>query len=94
MKDLTKWRQAVLTENDLTPAVGNSVKLGSKVNATIEQKYYPKKMRKEIKAQPLTSDLVAGFLQPIVYALNKGKTISPNSDAHCQLRILLEKANQ
>lgn len=38
-------------------------------------------------------DQVCGVLQPIVYALNKGKEIKPNSAEHKSLLVLLEKAN-
>jgi hypothetical protein len=93
--NLSQWREAVLTENDLSPAVNNKVTLGSKMNSMEpEQKYYPKRMRKDIKATPLTSDLVAGFLNPIVWALNKGKSINPNSVEADQLKILLQKCNE
>lgn len=38
-------------------------------------------------------DDVSGTLNPIVYALNKGKSILPNSQEHKSLIGLLSKAN-
>lgn len=66
-----------------------------------EPKWYAKMKRKEkrvlieSKANERTSfnDEVCGMLNPIVYALNKGKNIVPNSVEHRYLRELLQKAN-
>lgn len=58
--------------------------------------FYPKKKSKpynERFEQTSFSDQVAGTLNPIVYALNKGKSILPNSQEHRTLKELLTKAN-
>lgn len=61
-----------------------------------EQKlWYPRKSKPLSERYEKTSfsDQVAGTLNPIVYALNKGKAISPKSAEHKMLVELLTKAN-
>lgn len=60
-----------------------------------EELYYPKKQKpyKERFEQTSFSDQVCGTLNPIVYALNKGKDIKSNSHEHKSLLELLQKAN-
>lgn len=85
MKDLAKIRLSVLTEDDLTP----------------KKLFYPQAKRKEkaimreSKVNDRTSfaDEVCGILNPIVYALNKGKDIKANSHEHKTLLELLRKAD-
>lgn len=87
MENLTKIRESYLTESDLSP----------KEN----ELFYPQAKRKEraiireSKVNDRTSfqDQVCGILNPIVYALNKGKNILPNSLEHRILKELLTKAN-
>lgn len=59
------------------------------------KKFYPRKQKpyKERTERTSFSDQVCGTLNPIVYALNKGKTISPKSPEHKALMELLTKAN-
>lgn len=56
--------------------------------------YYPRKQKpyKERHEQTSFSDQVCGILNPIVYALNKGKEIKSNSSEHKSLLLLLQKA--
>lgn len=58
--------------------------------------FYPRKQKpyKERVERTSFSDQVCGILNPIVYALNKGKNILPNSAEHRILKDLLTKANQ
>jgi hypothetical protein len=87
LTDTDMIRETALTEDDLTPK---------------PQLFYPqaqrklKVMMKESKANDRTSlqDQVCGVLNPIVYALNKGKNILPNSLEHRILKDLLKQANQ
>lgn len=84
MKDLAKIRLSVLTEEDLAP----------------KELFYPQAKRKEkaimreskVNDRTSFSDQVCGVLQPIVYALNKGKEIKSNSSEHKSLLLLLQKA--
>lgn len=57
--------------------------------------WYPRKKRTAAERFEKTSfsDQVCGVLNPIVYALNKGKAISPKSHEHKMLVDLLTKAN-
>lgn len=87
MKDLTKIRESFLTEEDLAP----------KVNLLYPQAKRKERMiMKESKVNERDSllDKVCGTLNPIIYALNKGKNILPNSIEHRILKDLLIKLNE
>lgn len=89
MKDLTKIRESFLTEEDLAPKT-LSVPL-----------FYPQAKRKErvimkdskVNNRDTFSDQVCGALFPVVYSLNHGKNILPNSPEHRILKDLLIKCN-
>lgn len=59
-----------------------------------EALYYPRKQKPYKERTEVTSfsDQVCGTLNPIVYALNKGKDIKSNSHEHKSLLELLRKA--
>lgn len=61
-----------------------------------QELFYPKKQRpyKERTERTSFPDQVCGMLSPIVYALNKGKTITPKSPEHKLLIELLTNANK
>lgn len=83
---MDKIQESYLSESDLSPK---------------GELFYPQAKRKEkaimreSKVNDRTSfqDQVCGILNPIVYALNKGKNILPNSLEHRILKELLQKAN-
>jgi len=97
MKNLTKWREAVLTEVDLSPVGENGNFIaGSKVNSTEapKERFYPRKLGKDISKLPLTVDLLNGFLQPLVLKLNQGKDLKANTADHYELKNLLQMINR
>lgn len=81
---------AAMTEPRLSEA-----ELMPKKNWYPNQKKKERAILRESKANDRTSfpDQVCGVLNPIVYALNKGKAISPKSAEHKMLLELLNKAN-
>lgn len=87
------------TEDEILKIPKPGVTRGSKVNSAPTELFYPKQKRKE---KAILSDaeeefswpnLINGYLQAIVYSLNKGRDIKVNSVEHRRLRELLEKAN-
>jgi hypothetical protein len=94
MKKLTQWREAVLTEVDLSPVGENgNIIAGSKVNSE-PKLFYPRKVRKEMVDIPLSVDLIYGYVQSAVATLNQGKEVRPNSADHHALRELLQKLSE
>lgn len=88
------------TEDELLKVPPEKVTRGSKVNSAPAELFYPKQKRKEKlimseKNEPVESwpNLINGYLQPLVYGLNKGREIKANSPEHKKLKELLEKAN-
>jgi len=55
--------------------------------------FYPRKRGKNPDATHWPDELF-GYLEPIIYRLNIGKTIEPNSREHKSLKELLLKAEQ
>lgn len=58
--------------------------------------FYPRKQKpyQERVEKTSLSDQVCGLLNPIVYALNKGKDIKAGSHEHKELKLFLEKCNK
>lgn len=55
-----------------------------------EDIFYPSKNK--VKLEPLAvPDEIHGYLQPILYRLNQGKTIAPKSQEHKALKELVER---
>lgn len=58
--------------------------------------FYPNKKQKPYKERverTSLTDQMAGLLSPLVYHLNKGKEIKPNSHEHKSMKEFLVKIN-
>lgn len=58
------------------------------------QKRKEKAILKDAEEEFSWPNLINGYLQSIVYSLNKGREIKSNSAEHKRLKELLEKANE
>ena len=77
-----------LTESELTPNPNTKI-MGSKVNSL----FYPSKGKNKAIGTNLENEII-GALMPIVYSLNKGKSIVSKSPEHRILKELLMRINK
>ncbi len=78
-----------LTEGELTPNPNTKI-MGSKVNSL----FYPSKGKGGKAIGTNLENEIIGALMPIVYSLNKGKSIAPKSPEHRILKELLMRINK